>query len=88
MTNQEIAPVTTSILGRAAEKGLLQVNVVNIRDYTLDKHRKTDDTPFGGGAGMVMTPQPAFDALRSLGAHIERIREGESASRPGFLPNI
>ena len=67
------APVTTSILGRAAEKGLLQVNVVNIRDYTLDKHRKTDDTPFGGGAGMVMTPQPAFDALRSLGAQGKRI---------------
>lgn len=67
------APVTTSILGRAAEKGLLQVNVVNIRDYTLDKHRKTDDTPFGGGAGMVMTPQPAFDALRSLGAQGKHI---------------
>ena len=67
------APVATSILGRAAEKGLLQVNVVNIRDYTLDKHRKTDDTPFGGGAGMVMTPQPAFDALHSLGAQGKRI---------------
>lgn len=64
--------ITESILGRAAEKGLLSFNVVNIRDFTLDKHRKTDDTPFGGGAGMVMTPQPAFDALSSVGA--ERLR--------------
>ena len=66
-------PVTSSILGRAAEKGLLEISVVNIRDYTLDKHRKTDDTPFGGGAGMVMTPQPAFDALRACGAEGKRI---------------
>ena len=67
------APVTTeSILGRAAEKGLLSFNIVNIRDFSLDKHRKTDDTPFGGGAGMVMTPQPAFDALRSVGAEHSR----------------
>ena len=66
-------PVTTRILGRAAEKGLLELDIVNIRDYTLDKHRKTDDTPFGGGAGMVMTPQPAFDALRSLEAQGKRI---------------
>jgi tRNA (guanine37-N1)-methyltransferase len=64
--------ITESILGRAAEKGLLSFNVVNIRDFTLDKHRKTDDTPFGGGAGMVMTPQPAFDALKSVGAEALR----------------
>ncbi len=67
------APITTSILGRAKENGLLDVRIVNIRDYTLDKHRKTDDTPFGGGAGMVMTPQPAFDALRGCGAEGKRI---------------
>ncbi len=66
-------PVTTeSMLGRASEKGLLSFNVVNIRDFSLDKHRKTDDTPFGGGAGMVMTPQPAFDALKSVGAESMR----------------
>ena len=60
-------PVTeASILGRAVEKGILDINLVNIRDYTLDKHRKTDDTPFGGGPGMVMSAQPIFDALRSL----------------------
>ena len=62
-------PVTeASILGRAVDKRILDINLVNIRDYTLDKHRKTDDTPFGGGPGMVMSAQPIFDALRSLGA--------------------
>ncbi len=67
------APLAGSILGRAADNGLLDIAVVNIRDYTADKHRKTDDTPFGGGAGMVMTPQPAFDALRAVGAQGKRI---------------
>ena len=52
-----------SILGRAVEAGILNVNLVNIRDYTLDKHRRTDDYPFGGGAGMVMFPQPILDAV-------------------------
>ena len=62
-----------SILGRAAENGLLEFDIVNIRDYSSDKHHKTDDSPFGGGAGMVMMPQPAFDALRSCGAEGKRI---------------
>lgn len=61
------AVTESSILGRAGEKGILDIKLINIRDYTLDKHRKTDDTPFGGGPGMVMTAQPVFDALRSLG---------------------
>lgn len=55
--------LSASILGRAVEKGILEVNLVNIRDYTLDKHRRTDDYPFGGGAGMVMFPQPIMDAV-------------------------
>ena len=68
------APVLgESILGRAADKGLLSFNVINIRDYSVDKHRKTDDTPYGGGFGMVMTPQPAFDALRANGAEGKRV---------------
>ncbi len=68
------APVMgSSILGRASDAGLIDVRAVNIRDYSADRHRKTDDTPFGGGAGMVMTPQPAFDALRSLGAEGKRV---------------
>ena len=65
--------VTESILGRAQQNGLLKINVVNIRDYSTDKHLRTDDTPFGGGAGMVMTPQPAFDALKALGAEGKRV---------------
>ena len=50
--------LNTSIIGRAVENGLLSVNAVNIRDYTLDKHKKVDDYPYGGGAGMVMQAQP------------------------------
>ena len=62
-----------SILGRAAEKELLEFNIINIRDYSVDKHRKTDDTPFGGGYGMLMAPQPAFDAIRANNAETKRI---------------
>ena len=54
-------PVTEqSILGKAGEKGAIEINLINIRDFTEDKHRRTDDTPFGGGCGMLMTPQPVF----------------------------
>lgn len=61
------APVTDhSILGKAVEKGLLKIDLVNIRDYTLNKHNKTDDTPYGGGPGMVMSPEPIFRALEAL----------------------
>lgn len=54
-----------SILKRASERGLIQVNVHNIRDYAHDKHRVTDDTPYGGGGGMVMKPEPVFEAVES-----------------------
>lgn len=67
------AVTSESILGRAAEKGILDIRIINIRDYTTDKHRKTDDTSFGGGAGMVMLPQPAFDCFKALGAEGKRI---------------
>lgn len=55
-----------SIIGRAREKGIITVNTINIRDYSLDKHRKVDDYPYGGGAGMVMTPQPLYDAWENV----------------------
>lgn len=55
-----------SILGKAQEKKLLEINVINIRDYSADKHKKCDDYPFGGGAGMVMTAQPICDAFDSV----------------------
>lgn len=53
------------IIGRAAREGRFSVNVVNIRDYSTDKHRKTDDYPYGGGAGMVMTPDPIVRAMEA-----------------------
>ncbi len=65
--------LNSSILERAKEKGLISFNVINIRDYTKDKHNRTDDTPFGGGFGMVMSPQPAFDALRENGAEGKKV---------------
>ena len=57
--------LSESILGRAVKNGILEVRLTNIRDYTLDKHHRTDDYPFGGGAGMVMTPQPILDCVRA-----------------------
>ena len=67
-------PVTTSsILGRAAEKNLIDIRLTDIREYTTNKHRKVDDYPFGGGQGMVMMPQPIFDALRDIGAEDKKI---------------
>ena len=55
-----------SIIGRAQKSGRIQINIVNIRDYTEDKHLKCDDYPFGGGAGMVMMPQPIGSAIEAL----------------------
>ncbi len=57
-------PLQESMLGRAREKGILDINLINIRDYTEDKHNRVDDTPFGGGAGMVMQVQPILSACR------------------------
>lgn len=57
-------PLQESMLGRAREKGILDINMINIRDYTEDKHNRVDDTPFGGGAGMVMQVQPILSAYR------------------------
>jgi tRNA (guanine37-N1)-methyltransferase len=55
-----------SILGRAQKNKLIKFNILNIRDFTTDKHRKTDDSPFGGGPGMVMKVEPIFNALKTL----------------------
>ncbi|MCD8156195.1 MAG: tRNA (guanosine(37)-N1)-methyltransferase TrmD [Clostridiales bacterium] len=56
----------TSIIGNAIDNGLIELNLVNIRDYTQDRHNKVDDYPYGGGAGMVMQAQPVYDAWRSV----------------------
>ena len=60
------APLTQSIIGRAREQGKIEIEVVNIRNYSEDKHKKCDDYPFGGGAGMVMMPQPIGSAVTAL----------------------
>ncbi len=59
-------PVKQSILGRAIEKNLIDVNLINIRDFSKDKHKKVDDTPYGGGAGMVLRPDVVYDAYQSI----------------------
>ena len=68
------APLKTSIIGRAVDSGKLEINVVDIRAYTKNKHKKGDDTPFGGGAGMVMTPQPIRDAILAVDPNHEALR--------------
>lgn len=60
------APLTASIVGRAVREGKIRLSVVNIRDYTQDKHLKCDDYPFGGGAGMVMMAQPIGSAIEAV----------------------
>lgn len=58
--------MNTSITGRALQKGILALDVVNIRDYSKDKHNRVDDYPYGGGAGMVMQAQPVFDCYQAI----------------------
>lgn len=59
-------PLTESIIGRAKNAGKIEINVHDIRNYSLDKHKRCDDYPFGGGAGMVMTPQPIASAIEAV----------------------
>ena len=59
-------PLNSSIIGRAKEKNLIEINLINIRDFSRDKHKKVDDTPYGGGAGMVMMPDVVYDAYKSV----------------------
>jgi tRNA (guanine37-N1)-methyltransferase len=87
------------IIRRAVEAGLIEIMVHDLRDYTHDRHRQTDDRPFGGGAGMVMKPEPLFRAVEAItaGRNEARVillspqgrlfdqREAEQLSRPGRL---
>lgn len=66
--NMFSSPLRESILGRAVEKGLLQIQTINIRDFTLDKHQVVDDAPYGGGQGMVMKVEPIARAIESVRA--------------------
>ena len=64
---QTLSPyLQASILQKAAERGLIEIALHNIRDWTRDKHHTTDDTPYGGGGGMVMKPEPVFEAVESV----------------------
>ena len=92
-------PLAESLLGKAQEKGLLRVRVVDVRDFAQGKHRVTDDVPYGGGAGMVMKPEPlvsAIEAARQIspGAHVVLLtpqgarfdqRKAEELARRGRL---
>lgn len=60
------AVLSESIIGRAREKGLVEINCINIRDFSADKHNRVDDAPYGGGMGMLMQTQPVYDCYRSL----------------------
>lgn len=62
-----LSPLRQSILGRAIENGILEIDVTDIRDYTEDKHKRVDDTPYGGGAGMVMQVEPISNAYEAKG---------------------
>ena len=66
-----------SILGRAQKNNFIEINPVNLRDFSQDKHKKVDDTPYGGGAGMVMKPEPIYRALKSLKALKKKSAKGK-----------
>jgi tRNA (guanine37-N1)-methyltransferase len=59
-------PLDFSIVGRAKERKLVEIHIHNLRDFSEDKHHKVDDYPYGGGAGMILTPQPVFDAVEHI----------------------
>src|SRR5207249_12182837 len=65
---EAFAPLDLSILGRARERGLLEIVVWDLREFTTDRHRQVDDSPYGGGAGMVMKPEPFFAAVDAIRA--------------------
>lgn len=78
----------TSILKRAQERGLIKVNIHNIRDYTYDKHHITDDTPYGGGGGMVMKPEPVFEAIEKVLGFSKQDEVNHEADSPPTTPTI
>ena len=73
------AYVATGVVGRAVRKGLLSVEARNIRDFTTDRHRSADDVPFGGGAGMVLRPEPVAQAIQAAGPASRRVLLSASA---------
>jgi tRNA (guanine37-N1)-methyltransferase len=90
------APLAASLLGRARERGVVDVRVHDLRAYTTDRHRSVDDTPFGGGPGMVLAPDPVFRAVEAVdpprplflldpgGRRFDQAMAAELAATPGF----
>lgn len=72
--SEMFSPLFSGILGDAVEKGLIEINITNIRDYSLDKHKHVDDYPFGGGAGMVMAVEPIARAIEAVDPNHECLR--------------
>jgi len=70
-----------SIIKRAQEKKKVEIHIHNLRDYSLDKHKKVDDRPYGGGSGMVMRPEPIFRAVEDIKSKIKNLPTKESGSR-------
>ena len=66
-------PLEDSIIGRAKENKIIDINLVNIRDFSTDKHKHVDDTPYGGGAGMVMKPDVVYDAYKSVASQNAKV---------------
>ena len=74
-----------SIIKRAREKGLLDIRLTQLRDFAFDKHRQVDDSPFGGGSGMVLKPEPMFRAVRSILAN-STVRPSRRRRRRSWQP--
>ena len=77
----------TSLIGKAQEKDALKINIIDIRDYSLDKHKKCDDYSFGGGPGMLLTPQPIYDAITSIYGYKKALKiymspKGQTLNQP------
>lgn len=77
--------LSESIIGRAVSRGIISLETVNIRDYTTDKHKKVDDYPYGGGAGMLMQAQPVYDAWRAVTEGIDRNGRNASETRVIYM---
>lgn len=83
------SPLKSGLLGKAIDRGIANVNLVNPRDFTTDKHHKVDDEPYGGGVGMLMKPEPIFAAIESLPVYPRRevillTPQGETMTQPLF----
>ena len=78
-----LAPLELSLIGKARQDGLLDLRVHDLRDFTTDRHRTVDDTPYGGGAGMVMKPEPWAQALAAVAAEQPEGADPEAAAQAG-----